>query len=163
MPRNNVTLVKVFKAPATQAIEEREAVQGGSRASNANRLGPISISMRLYFTVTRDTLLVMCPLKVYAEHRTRPHQSVNAAPRDKSVQCSEPFTVNSRAWWFQHRAPLRAAAIRITRDRCSMRPKPPAARARLAKLPRTPGFAAICYRAAIDLGLLGPVPGREPG
>lgn len=38
----------------------------------------------------------------------------------------------------------------------------PAARARLAALPRTPGFAALCYRAAIDLGLLGPVPGREP-
>ena len=38
----------------------------------------------------------------------------------------------------------------------------PAARARLAGLPRTPGFAALCYRAAIDLGLLGPVPGREP-
>ena len=38
----------------------------------------------------------------------------------------------------------------------------PAARARLAKLPRTPGFAALCYRAAIDLGLLGPVPGRTP-
>jgi hypothetical protein len=36
----------------------------------------------------------------------------------------------------------------------------PAARARLSKLPRTPGFAALCYRAAIDLGLLGPVPGR---
>lgn len=38
----------------------------------------------------------------------------------------------------------------------------PAARARLSTLPRTPGFAALCYRAAIDLGLLGPVPGREP-
>ena len=38
----------------------------------------------------------------------------------------------------------------------------PAARARLATLPRTPGFAALCYRAAIDLGLLGPVPGRTP-
>ena len=31
---------------------------------------------------------------------------------------------------------------------------------RLAALPRTPGFAALAYRAAIDLGLLGPVPGR---
>ena len=39
----------------------------------------------------------------------------------------------------------------------------PAARARLSTLPRTPGFAALCYRATIDLGLLGPVPGREPG
>jgi hypothetical protein len=38
----------------------------------------------------------------------------------------------------------------------------PAARARLSKLPRTPGFAALAYRAAIDLGLLGPVPGRTP-
>jgi hypothetical protein len=37
----------------------------------------------------------------------------------------------------------------------------PAARARLAALPRVPGFAASAYRAAIDLGLLGPVPGRE--
>ena len=37
-----------------------------------------------------------------------------------------------------------------------------AARARLATLPRMPGFAALCYRAAIDLGLLGPVPGRTP-
>jgi hypothetical protein len=36
----------------------------------------------------------------------------------------------------------------------------PGARARLAALPRAPGFAALCYRAAIDLGLLGPVPGR---
>jgi hypothetical protein len=39
----------------------------------------------------------------------------------------------------------------------------PAARTRLAKLPRTSGFAALAYRAAIDGGLLGPVPGREPG
>lgn len=38
----------------------------------------------------------------------------------------------------------------------------PAARERLAALQREPGFAALCYRAAIDLGLLGPVPGREP-
>jgi hypothetical protein len=38
----------------------------------------------------------------------------------------------------------------------------PAARARLAELPRRPGFAALVYRAAIDLGLLGPVPGRGP-
>lgn len=38
----------------------------------------------------------------------------------------------------------------------------PAGRARLATLPRTPGFAALTYRAAIDLGLLGPVPGRTP-
>lgn len=38
----------------------------------------------------------------------------------------------------------------------------PAARMRLASLPRTPGFAALAYRAAIDLGLLGPVPGRTP-
>jgi len=37
----------------------------------------------------------------------------------------------------------------------------PAARARLSALPRAPGFAALVYRAAIDLGLLGPVPGRE--
>ena len=36
----------------------------------------------------------------------------------------------------------------------------PGARSRLSKLPRTPGFAALAYRAAIDLGLLGPVPGR---
>ena len=38
----------------------------------------------------------------------------------------------------------------------------PAARARLAALPRTPGFAALAYRAAIDFGLLGAVPGRTP-
>ena len=38
----------------------------------------------------------------------------------------------------------------------------PGARARLAALPRTPGFAALAYRASFDLGLLGPVPGREP-
>lgn len=38
----------------------------------------------------------------------------------------------------------------------------PAARLRLAGLPRTPGFAALAYRTAIDLGLLGPVPGRTP-
>ncbi len=38
----------------------------------------------------------------------------------------------------------------------------PGARGRLAALPRTPGFAALAYRAAIDLGLLGPVPGRGP-
>ncbi len=38
----------------------------------------------------------------------------------------------------------------------------PAARLRLATLPRTPGFAALAYRAAVDLGLLGPVPGRTP-
>jgi hypothetical protein len=37
----------------------------------------------------------------------------------------------------------------------------PAARMRLAELPRRPGFAALVYRAAVDLGLLGPVPGRE--
>ena len=37
----------------------------------------------------------------------------------------------------------------------------PGTRAHLARLPRTPGFAALAYRAAIDLGLLGPVPGRE--
>jgi hypothetical protein len=38
----------------------------------------------------------------------------------------------------------------------------PAARARLSELPRAPGFAALAYRAAIDFGLLGPVPGRAP-
>lgn len=38
----------------------------------------------------------------------------------------------------------------------------PAARMRLGTLPRTPGFAALTYRAALDLGLLGPVPGRMP-
>jgi hypothetical protein len=38
----------------------------------------------------------------------------------------------------------------------------PAARMHLADLPRQPGFAALVYRAAVDLGLLGPVPGREP-
>lgn len=36
----------------------------------------------------------------------------------------------------------------------------PAARLRLASLSSTPGFAALAYRTAIDLGLLGPVPGR---
>ncbi|MBV1795790.1 hypothetical protein [Siccirubricoccus sp. G192] len=39
----------------------------------------------------------------------------------------------------------------------------PAARLRLGSLPRTPGFAALVYRAAIDRGLVGPVPGRSPG
>jgi hypothetical protein len=39
----------------------------------------------------------------------------------------------------------------------------PAARLRLKELPRQPGFAARAYRAAIDSGLLGPVPGRMPG
>jgi hypothetical protein len=37
----------------------------------------------------------------------------------------------------------------------------PAARMRFAELSRRPGFAALVYRAAIDLGLLGPIPGRE--
>jgi len=38
----------------------------------------------------------------------------------------------------------------------------PAARMRLGTLPGRPGFAARTYRAAIDLGLVGPVPGRRP-
>lgn len=38
----------------------------------------------------------------------------------------------------------------------------PAARARLAALARAPGFAARVYRTAIDLGLMGAVPGRTP-
>jgi len=38
----------------------------------------------------------------------------------------------------------------------------PAARARLADLQAAPGFAAAVYRAAIDLGLMGAVPGRTP-
>ena len=37
----------------------------------------------------------------------------------------------------------------------------PAARLRLRDLSRQPGFAARVYRAAIDAGLLGPVPGRQ--
>lgn len=36
----------------------------------------------------------------------------------------------------------------------------PAARLRLASLSGAAGFAALAYRTAIDLGLLGPVPGR---
>lgn len=39
----------------------------------------------------------------------------------------------------------------------------PAARLRLRDLPRQPGFVARVYRAAIDRGLVGPVPGRTPG
>jgi hypothetical protein len=39
----------------------------------------------------------------------------------------------------------------------------PAARLRLAALGQEPGFAARAYRHAIDLGLMGPVPGRTPG
>lgn len=38
----------------------------------------------------------------------------------------------------------------------------PAARLRLKALATQPGFAAKTYRHAIDLGLLGPVPGRTP-
>ena len=38
----------------------------------------------------------------------------------------------------------------------------PAARDRLASLAAAPGFAAQVYRTALDLGLLGPVPGRTP-
>ncbi|MBL6454178.1 hypothetical protein JMJ55_02510 [Belnapia sp. T6] len=38
----------------------------------------------------------------------------------------------------------------------------PAARLRLAALARSPGFAAMVYRVAIDLGLMGPVAGRTP-
>lgn len=35
-------------------------------------------------------------------------------------------------------------------------------RARVERLPGVPGAAALTYRAAIDLGLCGPVPGRTP-
>jgi hypothetical protein len=38
----------------------------------------------------------------------------------------------------------------------------PAARLRLADMQAQRGFAARVYRAAIDLGLMGPVPGRTP-
>jgi hypothetical protein len=38
----------------------------------------------------------------------------------------------------------------------------PAARMKLETLPGIPGFAALVYRTAIDLGLMGPVPGRTP-
>ena len=38
----------------------------------------------------------------------------------------------------------------------------PAARLKLTALARGRGFAAMVYRTAIDLGLMGPVPGRTP-
>lgn len=38
----------------------------------------------------------------------------------------------------------------------------PAARMRLEALARGPGFAVMVYRTAIDLGLMGPIPGRTP-
>ena len=38
----------------------------------------------------------------------------------------------------------------------------PAARLRLAALARSPGFAAKVTRTAIDLGLMGGIPGRTP-
>ena len=38
----------------------------------------------------------------------------------------------------------------------------PAARLRLAALAAAPGFAAMVYRTAIDLGLMGPILGRTP-
>ena len=38
----------------------------------------------------------------------------------------------------------------------------PATRQRVAALQQARGLAARAYRAAIDLGLLGPVPGRTP-
>jgi hypothetical protein len=38
----------------------------------------------------------------------------------------------------------------------------PAARLRLAALAAAPGFAARVYRTAIDLGLMGAIPGRTP-
>ncbi|MBK1659815.1 hypothetical protein [Paracraurococcus ruber] len=38
----------------------------------------------------------------------------------------------------------------------------PAARLRLEQLAAGPGFAAMVYRTAIDLGLMGPIPGRTP-
>jgi hypothetical protein len=52
-------------------------------------------------------------------------------------------------------APGDAAAIEKLLDE-------PAARMKLETLPGIPGFAALVYRTAIDLGLMGPVPGRTP-
>ncbi|MFC7541451.1 hypothetical protein ACFQU2_21040 [Siccirubricoccus deserti] len=52
-------------------------------------------------------------------------------------------------------APGDAAAIRKLLEE-------PAARMKLETLPGIPGFAALVYRTAIDLGLMGPVPGRTP-
>jgi hypothetical protein len=52
-------------------------------------------------------------------------------------------------------APGDAAAIEELLDE-------PAARMKLETLPQIPGFAALVYRTAIDLGLMGPIPGRTP-
>ena len=55
-------------------------------------------------------------------------------------------------------APVEADAAAVERLMAE-----PAARLRLGELLRGPGLAARVYRAAIDAGLVGPVPGRMPG
>lgn len=88
---------------------------------------------------------------------------------DLAITCGTAITLDSRAleWLLLGTPPQRGPVIprlplpddQAAADRLLAEP---AARLRLAALVAAPGFASKVTRTAIDLGLMGPVPGRTP-